>query len=537
MNRAIQKATRRHALTFQTRPVELAVPTAPGPAEDVNEATAGTPSAFAVAALLERIPEDSIRALDAWVAEVAACPLTCRLPDQALRSRLEDAAEFAGRWKAMRAALPDFALGSLQNPDGSRVSPEHRLMDLFFQQVDREGLMYREGMVFRLDPPFVSLRGTLEGTLSSLACGATQLKEHFQKNAPSLRRIACLVHDSFQKDARTMRVDSTRLQFANCTALVTAAGIHVVGTPDVVPEHPLVARTFLPAALADVWDESMWDSSAAVPAGLLPFMGALLRPACIRQVDLRPVFLLATCPAEVVHPLVWAMRAFCGFAVTEVLKDDGDTSPPGPWEPYVLYVDATRQPLAIDDIARIRVALCKQMVVVVHAVEVPSQLVQDEADFLRTCCVHVPASSSLLPDVQALATRFLLPAAQAAYSRQPPSAQHLLTFLSDDALVRYRVTAPRARKTAVLLFVEILQAEAGLRLRGSERVAQADAFAVFDRYQLLRYPHDEASVGCTVDDVLAACRLFQAYFGHVRKDREVRHLPTGGEFAGLGLCR
>lgn len=490
--------------------------------------------AASATALLDDFPLDALSAVDAWCSRAREAETVPSAGYPVLARRVEDAREFACAWAVLKSKL---GFLTAVREGGCDPSVETQLVDAFYDKLAVAGWLYCNRTVFVADfiTGYVSAQSSLDDSLRHLLVAASRpAQDHFAKLPHAVGRVSDIIHEALVRSDRCLKFDSSRMMFENCTAQLSAAGIDTFHTPEVVTDRPVLPRSHIPARL-DMADSRTppWPGAGFLDASLLPLLGALMHPSHLRQVDIRPVFILATCPKDAIHPVVWAAHTFCNHAVTTGLHSVDSDFAPRVHEPYILYIDAAAQPLTLEHVLQIKAALSKRMSVIVRSSSVPAILLLESEEYLRLCAVHVQVPSSPSDAVLQQAMVHLLPAAVGAYRREPPAAKRLLTFLDSREVVPRRVNSPGSRKSAVLLFVEMLQGDMGIQFRPGGTLSLAQCQEAFDVYQAMRYPSDEAALSCVPHDVLAAVQAFREYFGYVRDVKDVVFLPDTSVFTNL----
>jgi hypothetical protein len=478
---------------------------------------------------VDSLPTSAVRQLDEWAEMVMATPPfhTATMQESALfQRRMADTLTFAKKWVHLR----EMATDSVLVPDGS-TSPETILLDRFFEDTAKHGWLYRDRQVYSQRHGYVRVCGSLEHTLNAiLEDAAAVVQEHFHKMPSSLRRVSEIIHDTFLKESRSLQVDATRIMFENETAQLSAGGIDVVATPTIMAERPFVPRAYVHFRLdvADYMHTSWMPPSEYLHHRLLAFVGAMLRPSFLRMNDNRPVLLVATCPETVMHPLIFILRTFCDLAITTKLEEtySGTVCT----HPYVLLVEAQYFPLTEDKMATIRTALNRNMVVVIHALDIPPMFFLESQDFLRLCAVHIDCRSQPTPDVLDDIAKHILPASQAAYNRETVLVKRHLTYLSELELYPFRVDGKGGSED---LLLEMLQGRIGMELRPAglmSHIAVADAYVAYCCARKL----EEKPVA--IEDVLKACRKFRDMFGHRSSIQVVVYMNDTASFCHLASC-
>jgi hypothetical protein len=459
--------------------------------DDVKVASS---SADDIRALLASMPGQAMRQLDEWAARVVTCPpMEVPMPTDAyaVERRLAEAAGFARAWQTLRAQTP------------AHFSAEHALFEAYFEEAGLVGWLYMDQAVYVCNSAG-SLRcvGPLGDVLLRLN------PEYFAKLPEGVARVAELVHETYVKENRCLRVDCARIQYDNATAMMTAGGVSIVPTPLLALERPIVPRAVIPTTIGiSEHATTCWHNGDILDPQLHVFMGALLRPTSIRRDDIRPVLLLATCALDVVHPLIILVREFCGLSVVTALPKEGTATPNG-----VLLVEAQYYPVTDGRMADIRTALSWGMVVVVHAAAVPPLFLSPLHAYVRLAAVHVPWAATPLANSIADARHHILPATQASYQREGREAaerRRHMSFLCSPELMRFRLP-PSGTVDAV---VEMLQCGMGLQCRRGKAAAHAEVAAAYAVYAAARGMG--AAQVLTVDAAMEAMQLYRELYGHL----------------------
>jgi hypothetical protein len=479
---------------------------------------------------LDAMPHAAILALDDWASRVThvaedmvGVPV---IGDSAVFLRFTQALEFCKHWSVHRESMPS-----------TTHAAENSVIDAFFKMFVLKGWAYSNGCIYTVNvDQFVEDPRPIANVVQDIIVFMSEdVKLYFEGHAALLKRLCATLTDTFVKDRKTLAIHQSRILFANCTAELGSGGIHLMATKPVLDcrEQPVVPRAHVLADLKlEEHKDIIWDSEPFVDSVLMPFVGAMLLPPHIRQVDLRPTVLLATGAHP--HPLVWALQTFCDLSITTDISTDEDGAISSN-DPFVLYMDRRIASLTQEDIVSIRKAMSRNMVVVVHAAsETPEALCTESAEYVRMCTVHVHVADPFDNfKNQCDAMVHLLPASQAARLREPVKNQRLLTFLNTPELLRYRLMHKSTRKVAVVLLTEMLQSEMGLEMRTSATTVLASVVGAFEVYQKRRYPDDAAQISCCAEDIIQATQLYKTYFGYVRVVKDVVFAPETLTFVHL----
>jgi hypothetical protein len=481
--------------------------------------------------VLDAMPEAAVLALDDWALRVQrAAEGMVGVPDigdSAVFLRFTQALEFCKHWSMHRDYMPS-----------TTHAAENAVIDSFFKMFVLKGWAYSNACIYTVnDAQYVEdSRPIADVVQAIISLMSDDVKLYFDGKGALLKRLCATLIHTFVKDRKTLVIHQSRILFANCTAELGSGGIHLMATKPVLDcrEQPVVPRAHVLAELKlEEHKDIIWDSEPFVAAVLMPFMGAMLLPPHIRQVDLRPTVLLAT--GAHTHPLVWAVQTFCDLAITTDTSSTDEGQAASCNDPFVLYLDRRATPLSEEDIVKISKAMSRNMLVIVHAgISTPEALCTESAEYVRLCTVHVHAAESFDNfKIQCDAMVHLLPASQAARLREPVKNQRLLTFLNTPELLRYRLVHKGTRKVAVVLLTEMLQSEMGLEMRTAATAGLASVVGAFEVYQRWRYPDDAAQISCCADDIMQASQLYKTYFGYVRVVKDVVFAPETLTFVHL----
>jgi len=504
-----------HLLPHVQKPVAAAPPSTTHPCLD--DVTMDLPpvdislvdNSEEIDAIVNGIPKDAVHLLDEWAkAAMKVHPGARGSGTSPLQQRkFSDCQMIAQKWLAMRASIAECVLAA----DGT-TSPETVLLDTFFEEVAFNEWMYRDWQVFAHWRGHVSLRGSLDYVLHNILDSSSRTtQDHFSKIPSALLRVADVIDETFTRDNRCLQVDCTRIRFENGTAQLSARGIDVIASPPLFTDGPVVARASLSMTL-DIEDfmRSSWTAGDFIHPSLLSFVGAMLRPACIRRDDSRPLLLIATCPPTFIHPIVAMLRTFCHLSITTKLDLACKIGPPE-LLPYVYEVDAEYSDITEEVVNNIRSALHKDMVVVVRAPSIPALLLADGNEYVRLCAVHVHADEECPAHLMRDVDRHILPASQAWYRREPPESKRALSFLCHPDLYQFRVSGP---SSAFYIFLEMLQCRAGIELRSKSTVSYATVLEAYDKYARRRLPTAPYVESLSIEDTVRASRYFREMFGH-----------------------
>jgi len=478
-------------------PIAAPVPSAAAaPEDDASHANDPLPppvtyTARACLALLDSLPAQAVRELDAWALRMAACPPLETSPETAaLECRIDEATTFARSWQTLRAATPD-------------RSREFALLEAYFVAAVVQRWMYADGCVFSCGPAdAVSRIGDVAAVLTRLSERVD--KEYFIAQPAAVAYVARLVDSACTREGRSLCVDGASIRYLNATAVLSMDGVSVVPTPRITLTRPVVPRAYVQTtiSIADHMD-TCWHNDAYIDPQLHVMLGAMLRPPALRRGDVRPILLLATHGPEVeAHPLVATLREFCELSIVSAL-------PAVAGQAWVLLLED--RAFADEAVRDIHAALDMGMAVVVHGHSIPPQFAQPEHARLRYCAVHVHADVRLSGPVLEDARHHILPATQAAYKREGracPQHRFHLSFLNSPALCKYRLPGPA---DAVAIVVEMLQCGIGIQVRPGQRCTLAAISAAYDAYAGARRVFDPL----TPEAVIQAAALFRSLFGRM----------------------
>ncbi len=477
--------------------------------------------------LMESFPQSAFTLFDDWCkkAGLALEKLGESPADVALHRRAEDLQELVD----MSGVLRSLVFRCLP-PEIAPHTPEQVLVAELIKTMEDNNLLYRERYLYEIHGAYVRVHNSLESKLLRLAARAYDVQ-----TPAAITGLVDAVHEQLMLGKNVLRFNMAALQFEDATAQLQESGIHYSVVMPVVPVMPVIPRTCIPQKLCLTWSTETWNGGDLAPACLLPLLGAALRPPSLRSSDLRSVCLLLTSPETAgVHPLVWAIRQFGGFAVVDTVHED-DSEEPKPHQPFIFFVDSTHKPLTMDDCVKMEVAVRRRMTVVVHARSVPLMFAQEHMDFMRFVTVHVHREDPLLPDACALVLKYLLHAMTVAYSSNVKTHRNALSFLCTPDSVAFRLAVSAVHKSACTMIAEMLQSHAGVCVKAGCALSWADVQRAFAVYQRVRYPRDETSIGCTPADVLNGYLVLRGHFGYLRHFPDVVFNELREEFMNLAV--
>jgi hypothetical protein len=532
MNFALKRVSHRHRLVI--RDTYAADDTSPGgvgtgPAFHGDDRRPVLPSCDSTAwdTLFESFPHSAFSVFDDWSKQAAsALNKLGATSDFSIQKRREALKEFVEATQHVRALVQSFLPSQI-----APHAPEQILVAELIQTMEDNNLLYREKYLFEIQGSYVRVHNSLESKLLKLSARA------FPVQTPvALAGLVDAVHEQLMLSKNVLRFNMAALQFDDATVQLQDTGIHYSAVMPVVPVQPVIPRTCISQKLCMTWSPETWNGGDLVPPCLLPLLGAALRPPGLRTSDLRSVCLLLTSSETAgIHPVVWAIRQFGGFAVVDSVHED-DMEEPKPHQPFILFIDAMHKPLTMDDCVKMEIAVRRRMTVVINARSVPLMFAQEHMEFMRFVTVHMHRQDALSPDSCAPILKYLLHAMTVAYSNDVKRHRQVLSYLSSPESVPFRLVIPSIHKSASSMFVEMLQSHAGIRIKAGDVVSWADVEAAFAAYQRVRYPRDETSIGCSPADVLHGYQNLRTHFGYLTHFPDVVFNDTRGEFVNMCVC-
>lgn len=477
--------------------------------------------------LFEAFPHGAYTMLVDWNKQAAAAfDKGSAGTDYSVQKRLQSLQEFVTTMEHVGTLVPVFLPLQL-----GPHAPEQVLVAELIQTMEDNNLLYREKYLFEVHGSYVRVHNSLEGKLLKLSSRV------FPVQTPAtLAGLVDAVHEQLMLSKSVLRFNMAALQFEDATVQLQDTGIHYSSVMPVVPVLPVIPRTCISQKLCKTWTADTWNGGDLLPPCLLPLLGASLRPPSLRTSDLRSVCLLLTSSESIgLHPILWAIRQFGGFAVVDNVRED-DMEEPKPHQPFILFIDAMHKPLTMDDCVKMEIAVRRRMTVVIHARSVPVMFSQDHMEFMRFVTVHIHREVALLSDSCGPILKYLLHAMTVAYSNDLKKHRHVLSYMSTPESVAFRMVLPTVHKSASSMFVEMLQSHAGIRIKAGDVLSWSDVETAFALYQRLRYPFDETSIGCAPADVLHGYQILRTHFGYLTHFPDVVFNDTRGEFVNMSVC-